>query len=207
MATDRWSAGFWIRFPDGVGTPSQADIDGVALAVLSNFQTDVWGPASNPLKGVNPSSVTLDSAHVTYYSGGIATASSQATQTPVAGTATSGAYHAGAALCATLKTAQAGRQNRGRMYLPAVSPNATASTLQWSVSPPYAAQLKTYFDHINATVFSIETSTTHRVAVVSQVGTGHTTPVSAVRIDSVIDSQRGRSDKFVPTTVASATLA
>lgn len=205
--TDRWSSGFWMSFGSGVTTLAQADLDTFIALCLSSFQTNVWGPASNPLKGSNASGVTLDSAQGTYYNAGVATFSSRQTQTPVAGTNSSGSYHAAAALVCTLLTDQSNRRNRGRMYLPATAPNATNTTLQWSVAPPHAAQMKTYFDALNAASLAWDSGNTHRVAVVSRVGTGQARSVQRVRIDSVIDSQRGRSDKFVPVFTSVSTLA
>jgi hypothetical protein len=207
MATDSWSTGFWLLFGESAVQPTQAEIDGVALTALTNFQTDVWGPASNPLKGVNASSVSFYRATATWYRTGHVLMSGQSTQTPVVGTGSAGAYHAGACLVCTLRTNIANRSNRGRMYLPTTQPNASASTLQWAVSPPQAAQMKTFFDHINATAFTFDASNTHRVAVVSQVGAGGANPVTGLRVDSVIDSQRNRSDKFIAASVATATLA
>lgn len=207
MATDRWSSGFWISFGGGIALPAQADLDTFIALCLSSFQSNVWGPASNPLKGVNASGVTLDTAVGTYYVNGLATYHSQANQTPVVGTGSAGAYHAGACLVATLQTDQSSRRTRGRMYLPTTQPNATASTLQWATAPPYAAEMKTYFDALNAASLAWDTGNTHRVAVVSQVGAGAARAVQRIRMDSIIDSQRNRSDKFVANTASTATLA
>lgn len=93
------------------------------------------------------------------------------------------------------------------MYLPTTQPNATASTLQWASAPPYAAEMKTYFDALNAASLAWDTGNTHRVAVVSQVGAGAARAVQRIRMDSIIDSQRNRSDKFVANTASTATLA
>jgi len=207
MATDRWSTGFWISFGGGIALPAQSDLDSFINTCLTSFNTNVWAPASNPLKGVNAAAVTLDSCVGTYYLNGLATYHSQANQTPVIGTGSAGAYHAGAALVATLQTDQSSRRTRGRMYLPATQPNASGTTLQWNVAPPYAATLKTYFDALNAATLAWDTGNTHRVAIVSQVGAGSSRSVQRVRIDSIIDSQRNRSDKFVAQTASTATLA
>lgn len=207
VGSDRWSSGFAIDFEGVAAPPTQTEFDTLVAAVLSNFQTDVWGPGSNPLKGVNPSGVTLDTATGTYYAVGTAILHSVSTQTAVAGTASSGAYHAAACLVVSLLTAQSNRRTRGRMYLPTTSPNAAAANLQWAVSPPLAAQMKTYFDHINALAPSWVAGSTHRVAVVSKALQGFLTDVTRVRVDSIIDSQRGRSDKYVAAFSANSTLA
>jgi hypothetical protein len=207
VGSDRWTSGFWISFGSGISIPAQADLDTFVGAVLSTFNSVVWAPASNPLKGVNPSGVTLTDCHATYYINGTADFTSEATQSAVAGTSTSGSYHAGAALVCTLLTDQSSRRTRGRMYLPATAPNASASTLQWATAPPYAAEMKTLFDAINAYAMPWDSGNTHRVAVVSQVGSGSARAVQRVKMDSIIDSQRNRSDKFIATSSSTSTLA
>jgi len=207
VGTDRWSSGFWVSLASTSSTPAQADLDTFCALVLSSFNTNVWAPGSNPLKGVNAPGVTLDSANVIWYLAGVASKTSRATQTAVVGTAATGSYHAAASLVLTLLTDQSSRRTRGRMYLPATAPNAANATLQWALSPPYAAQMKTYFDALNAASLAFDSGNTHRVAVVSRTGSGSSLPVHQVRMDSVIDSQRGRSDKYVANFTATSTLA
>lgn len=205
--SDNWSVGIWLRFPDGAGSPAPADADQLASTVLSQFQTKVWAGATVPLRQRNGGSISLINSYAVYYINGVPIVSGRATQTPDPGISATPALPPSTALCVTLRTDRAGRMNRGRVYLP-----YTSGTLTGGLQAPsadvlqLAANMKAWLDGVNAATLSIETSPTHRVIIGSKVAP-NSAPVSSVAINSVLDTQRGRGDNFVATSVATGTLA
>jgi len=187
--------------------PSPGDLELWSSNVLTNFDTDVWSAASG-LKTFNAPEFTLFQCNSIAYVNGVAQTSGRGSITPVVGTGTT-RCHGGSSMVCTLRTNRAGRQHRGRIYIPMTGVALQSSTLQLSAAQVQGlvAKLKTWFDHVNALSTGIETSLTHRVIVGSKTNTGLSDSVTSLRVDTVVDMQRNRTDKFLAAGLGTANLA
>lgn len=94
------------------------------------------------------------------------------------------------ALVVTLLTGEAGRRKRGRLYLPY---HLTSALTNHQLSVGTVPTIATAFAD-----FCGGQNVGQQVSVVSQVGAGQQTPVTAVKVDSKLDTQRRRSKKQTP---------
>lgn len=88
------------------------------------------------------------------------------------------------ALCVTLRTANASRRGRGRVYLPfnGVAVGGTTGTWTSANVAPVVSALGAWMDNLNARVVSEAASTSY--------------PVTSVDADYVPDTQRGREGRL-----------
>ena len=113
------------------------------------------------------------------------------------GTASSPSLPLQTAMVASLRTGSAGRRHRGRMYLPASGAPITNHQFQSTNVNNVSAGMAAFFTALNADVVG---ATVH---IVSQVGGGAVTPVTAVIVDAKPDIQRRRADKLVAASTTS----
>lgn len=209
---DTWQSSFWIRLTGLSGTPTSTQLDTNAATIGTQFGAP-WSTNSNPLKAANMSGVDFSVVKLAVYRSGALVNSVIHPVTPIAGTSVATGSAPTGCLVMTLLTGLAGRTNRGRMYWPVTaaccSPTTGLQTLQ-SVSGT-VANFKAWWDTINASAnANLPGTPTQRVVVVSQGGISsspHTTTVVSLRMDDKLDSQRGRSNKLVPATLAVSNLA
>jgi len=193
-AGDTWSINPWFRYT-GVAVISSTEADSIAAAALADFQSKVWGPASQPLKGVNAAYTTLTGCRVLHYNNNIIQQSGSAAQSPVAGTSGTPAPPY-TALVMTLLTGTAGRSFRGRCYLPATGAPVSGSTALFTpVLTNYALNFAAWLSNANAWLpGSLSGSLLHSV-VMTQTGAAPA-DVNSVRIDDKLDTQRNRENKI-----------
>lgn len=186
-AVERWSTGIHITAggTDLPNTPAAlqtwASTCASALALLTNAQ--------------NPRSMLSSSGSITdvacYYYAGPGPATLSATAPVGAGIAGSGTptMPPQCSQVITLRTALAGRRNRGRIYWPRLVGTMTAGlkiTQSQSLADDFAALLR---------AFENDGSTTgaYQIAVYSAAGET-LTPVSSISVGDVVDTQRRRRD-------------
>lgn len=184
FATTFWCSGT-------VGTPNaQAAADGIVAALGTNG-TGVSTMTSR-LAGLLATADGWDRVRVyTYASGSNHAVSSGVASIPSGVGQNSRACAFQCSLVATIQTAKSGRSYRGRMYLPlAVSP-ATTGMIQSTIVDKAATAIGDLFGYIkNNTIdkmsHPVVWSSTH----------DHAEPVTAVRVDSKVDTMRSRSAKI-----------
>lgn len=196
IGAQRWSVGHTLYTTD---TPTGTQMAAIAEAALSLFKSNVWvGTGVAKLAPANSSFTTLDQARAYFYPPGAtkATLVGNSTGAAVNGSVTSNGGAPQLAIVATLEDGLAGRNHKGRMYLPANCNLVSANTLQLSTSQAagLAGSISDYFEAwINTNPVSS--------LVLSPVVSSLTAPriLSAVSVDTVVDTQRRRRDKIVGT--------
>lgn len=187
-----WNTGHWMI---GTGIDSNTSANAIA-AQLTLAMTDSGAPwGTSGIQNINSAGVTYKGAKVYHYMTGGPAASFQGESinlTPPAGTAGAQTMPDQCAVCVSLLTEASGRQNRGRMYLPINSATLPASgQLGTGTNTQYVTALKVY---LQKATFRIPGSS---IVVMSNVGS-HTTGVTRLRADTIVDTQRRRTNKLVP---------
>lgn len=197
VGAQRWSIGHTVVL--GSANPLNSQLNALAEGCFAQFKTSVWnGTGTGKLQGANVAQTTLDNARAYFYEGDSTKASRIGVSSGAA--VTGGGSSTGtvpqAALVATLEDGLAGRNHKGRMYLPLNAFPVAAATLQLAQSDAaaFAASVAAYFTAL------INTSPVPGLTitpVVSSLTIG--SPLSAVSVDTVVDTQRRRRDKIVGT--------
>lgn len=188
--TDRWSTSNSFRISGG--TPSAADMNGLANAAGVNWATLFWDLATHGFKAYTFSTTSWDECKTYYYpaGSGVATVSGNKTITPDFGTNGGAPVPPQIAIVVSLLTGAAGRKNRGRNYLPgagtAVTPGRINSTVVDDVASTYAS----YLTAMNST-------TVGALSFDACIGTGLCPIITQTSVDNVFDTQRRRRDKQV----------
>lgn len=203
MAQDVWSNIITLQDVDGASSPTGSAMNTFAGDVLDAYNTEIW----DALSAMIAPYCKLVTATAYAYLGGVLVAQGQASQTPAQGqnasTMQSAPYQS---VCVTLQTTESGRSGRGRMYLPLCGPSATSSTGQLS-----STQTDSIADAAGALSKALE-------QVDSPVGeaaglyysvlstkTAALNKIQTVKVDSILDTQRGRENRF--TAISSSTAA
>jgi len=198
IGSQRWSVGhtmFTVRT-----SPTSAELSTYADGLLAAFKTNVWnGTTPGKLAVYNSTQTNVDSVRAYFYPTGSSVASVVGVSTGAAAAGSQSSGVAGApqlSIVATLENGNAGRQNRGRMYLPVVAPAIQFTTLQLSGSDAtaWATSVANYLSAARTVAFGDEAFT---VPIVSELTA--TTPITAVSVDTVMDTQRRRRDKIIGT--------
>jgi hypothetical protein len=191
-----WSIGLWGVAP---GPTVLADLQAFAALARGHWHT-FWTGAYQPVISDDTSYSTL---HCSRYPSGTTSADliAQDLAAPVIG---SSSLHQPPQLClvASLRTGLSGRENRGRVYLPLTGlPNADLSDHQVAASVVDA--INTDF---TAFLIALDTEAIGPDTWTTSVGNpraAHAShPVIQVVMDSKIDTQRRRTDKFLPSHVS-----
>jgi hypothetical protein len=203
--SDTWSIGLWQKLTGMSSTPTPAQMNAAALFRLNGFKTLVWTPASVPLAGLNATGVNLATAKAYLYRNGVLSAQGTASITASAGTSTRFMPFY-TALCVSLLTNTPGRSGRGRVYLPYTGATINGTTGQSSdtlttIANNFASMATGYGPDDNG----FPGDPTSELEVVSST---HATSakVVSVRIDSIPDTQHGRTRKVVATSTATASV-
>jgi hypothetical protein len=196
--TDRWSCGFAFRVSGG--TPSAADMNGIASGFATIFATDFWDH-TNGGKVDSPTTTSWDKCSTYFYPAGSATSTISGTVvlTPDFGSTAGVFIPPECAIVASLHTGFTGRQNRGRLYLPCPTQLVANGQLASTVCTNWATQIAQVYTHWNS-------ATVGALAFDGCIGTGETPIVTKVTIDSVVDSQRRRRNKQIPSSTGSGTV-
>lgn len=193
VGAQRWSIGHWV---DSALSLNPAQLSTFAEQCRALFDTNVWSASTNPLKGANPNTVNLDQCRVYQYAGATGPANSVGVSTGAAVAATVSVPNAPSqcALVCTLESGLAGRNNRGRMYLPYGNPTFVAGYLITpTIALARASQIATYLSAVNV----ISGAGAPYSVVVSRQNAHQL--LSAVSVDTRCDTQRRRADKVVGT--------
>lgn len=175
---------FWVG---GTGVPtSNADANTYAAQVSSQL----GGPTLTELCSLLDSDSGYDEVRVYSYPSGGPTASFVGSATIGSGTGTNSTFMPlQQCMCITLLTGLSGRQNRGRMYLPATGLSLTSGHLFSGTTVQNVVEaMAGFFGGVNGL------GSTNDVCVVSQTATTFHT-VTAVRADERPDIQRRRANR------------
>lgn len=198
-STDRWTTSNSFQVTGGV--PVAADMNGLANAAATNWATDFWDLATHGFKVYCNNTCSWDLCKTYYYPGGSASATvvGSKTITPDFGSNASLFHPPQVAIVVSLQTGFAGRNNRGRNYLPAggnnISPGRINATTVTDIATTYASYLT-----------SMNSTTVGALSFNACIGTGSTPHITAVSVDNVFDTQRRRRDKQVSSQTVSHTV-
>lgn len=179
----------------GLGAPSFSDLQTWLSAV---------GPATTAfataINGMSSTAVTYSTLRAEYYAGGN-TASLIANfglGGPVTGV-NAPTNSSRAALVASLITNRPGRSYRGRIYVPCLVPSLTASTrVPNTTQNGLRNALRTYCKAVEATPLTTSTGPQNPALVVASKLLGSAQPVTGIRTDDLLDTQRRRENDFQP---------
>jgi hypothetical protein len=178
---ESFAFGFWLNG----AVSSQVDAQDDVTRIATHMNTHIFSPvrlmlaADSSLEAVNLYAYTTTDPAATFTG-----------EEPLglAGTSTGASLPLQVATVISLRTAVAGRQNRGRLYLPVNAYDLTAHQFVDAQVDALALAFADLFGAING-----DANITGDVCVVSSVGAGHSTPVSSVIVDSRLDVQRRRA--------------
>lgn len=200
---DTWSVGLniGVGLPAANGGATPTEMNTVASDLLGFFNT-FW----TTYKTWCRSGTSLSSCKTYLYgTGGLLTSQGTATQAAVVGTGTV-PHPSYVATVVTLQTDTPGRRGRGRIYLPATGRSCDASTGQSDTSPSaFGAALKIALNAM-AKNYTLSGTTYLGVPVVWSEAASDYHPIVAIRSDTILETQRGRQDQSVATTVYSVAL-
>lgn len=181
-----WTSGFYVKQTTVTGF----DVSDVGAKVKDWWNTAYTGGVA--MKQLYDVDIKLDSVKLRKISPLEPVETSYTTGLPIAGTDVTDPLTSEAALLLSLRTAKIGRSYRGRMYLPSISEDQVDESL----TPTAATTIGTQFKGlVNAlTAIGIGSGATAQVEVWSKklaIGT----PVTAVKVDQWMRSQRRRNVK------------
>lgn len=205
IASDTWSIGICQSLTGLSGVPTPSQMNAAALVRLNGFNTAVWSLATSGLKLLNGAGVSLVNCKSYLYRGGVLSAQGTAAITPVPGTGSPGLPFY-TAMCVSLLTDRPGRSGRGRLYLPATAAAVSATTGQFTtnlsgLATAVAGVLTAYGPDDNG----YPGDPASVAAVVSNTH-GLLTEIQSIRIDTLPDTQHGRTRHDTATSVYSATV-
>jgi hypothetical protein len=185
-----WETGFWMN-TGPIANESALNSLVVAVAALMGSEATSGGITS-VLQAQASSTTIWSSVRGYYYNGIVDTATFVAEYvlaTPRAGNGAGNVQPNQLCLVASLRTGFSGRRNRGRMYLPATSPNYVSGAPQISLAGVTATanSIAQAFSAINASVYG-------KVVVFSQAAES-AREVATVIVNSKLDIQRRRANK------------
>lgn len=195
---DTWSIG--LAFKVAGGTPSEADMNGIANGFSVLWATDVWD-ASGGLKSLVNTTTDWSKCQTYYYPAGsnVATVVGTKVITPDPGTFVTTQIPPQLAMVVTLKTGFSGRRFTGRVYLPGGGGISTNGQIGGGTVSGLATKMAQFLSDCNdATVGALSFN--------ACIGTGNTPLITEVVMDSVFDTQRRRRDKQVANSKSVAPL-
>lgn len=198
-----WS--MWFT-PSGTATvPSDAATAAALLAEITGAST--WTALltkAQTLMGTTDAITSI--AQYTYPTGGTHAATAVNTPVSLAGTGGTRLLPNQCAVVVSLRSPFAGRNNRGRFFLPLTAGGITAGSTSQIVNTQtaaIAAAVANFMSHMNGASFANLGGNALRPCVSSR---GSNALISTVVVDSVIDTQRRRRNKVTPTVVSTAPI-
>jgi len=175
--------GFWLG---STTITSEATANALALDVWNHFVTFALGTATSLI----PSTASYTEVRVYCYPTGGPTATfiGVHTPTPAPGTSAGNSLPLQCAAVVSLRTGFAGRQARGRLYLPVSANTLVTHQLTSATITNIANAWETFLEAVS-TLAAVGS-----VSVVSQVGSGTVRPVTQLIVDSRLDIQRRRAN-------------
>lgn len=168
----------------------------------ASFGAHLFG-ANTGIKEFNPASVTYVgcTGYLVPATGPSLLVAQYSEATPLTGSASAQTAPNQTALVASLRSARAGRSNRGRMYLPFLAPTFVEGTGR--IVAGYAVQAATGMAAFLSTANGEQGGTTPAgpfpASIQSQTEAGTPALVTAVLVGNVADTQRRRRDKLIET--------
>jgi hypothetical protein len=194
-ASEIWTTGHQISDTNFADLPSQAQVDAIAAAWRSNFITSPMNIAGSCyLTGCKVVAIDADGKWRKNPDGSFMARTGALVA--AAGFATSFTTDYAIASVSSLMTPRAGAHGRGRMYwpLPAEPADATGHTTNTAANNR-AQAVRSAFLGVNT---ALATGTYQGVAVVASQA-GFLSPITAVRVGNVHDTQRRRRNALVET--------
>lgn len=195
-ASQRWTIGIRANYTGPTGQPTGAALSAACAQLYTDFTNAAWATSASGttnLASVAGSASTFDIVRGYWYDAGtgpaVVAGVGQGTAQPGTGSSN---LPPQCAIVATLLTGLAGRSARGRVYIPNRTvivdasgnfPTATASGIATSMAN-FLSLMRTR---------SVGTSLL--VPVVQ--GRNQVNPITAVAVDTIVDTQRRRRDKVV----------
>ena len=206
VASDDWSVGVWVNVSGLTALPSVAQMNGNASALLTAFNNDIWSAATAGQKTVNASGCSLSTIKTYLYRDGVLVRQGTASITAVAGTSAT-VLPFFTAMCCSLLTETAGRSGRGRIYLPMTAGALLATTGQMNVGSlsSYAGNVATWLSALSTDEGTWPGDPAMRVCVLFKTHSDFHF-VTSTRIDSLVDTQHGRTRKDLATSVGTGTV-
>jgi hypothetical protein len=206
IGSDQWSIGAYQRLNGLSSNPTPTQMNTAALARLNGFNTIVWSAATAGLKSVNATGVALSIIKSYLYRGGVLTAQGNAAITAVPGTGSANLPFF-TALCCSLLTNTPGRSGRGRLYLPFTAGALTATGGQTNIGSlsQYAGNVASWLSGLGGNDNLYPGDPTSAAVVLSNTKSA-VYDVVTTRIDSIPDTQHGRTRKDVAASVGTGTL-
>lgn len=185
--TDTWSTATAAVVSGG--TPSPADMNGIANAASVLFATEFWTSPSNGWKHEVSTTTAWSTCKTYFYPAGstVSTVSGVKALTADFGTLVTG-IPPQCALVFSLLTGFPGRKMRGRNYLPSTNRITSAGHAITTAVTNASTLWANYLSAIND-------MTTGPLSFNVCVGTGDCPAITSVKVDDVIDTQRRRRDK------------
>lgn len=197
LSNDVWRTG--IDFGLNIATaPTSGQLNALITSSIQPAFLVWW----NALKGFNTTAADYSYLQAYYYPQGSTAAAAVGTSTLSAVPGTGGnALPLRTCLVASKMTAYAGRHNRGRMYIPytaaTTSLTADGQTITGVVNS-YATATATLFQTLNAASWTSAGITSQSAVVTSSNAPAVAHSVINIRVDSLPDSQRRRTNKDAP---------
>lgn len=186
-----WSVGLSVEF---TAEPSIGDL-GTWLAAREADVATWWNAA---LAGDNSTDVTLTVLTADLFPPTVTTASFGVRHdmvTPLSGGSSTASLPTQLAVVASLRTALPGRRKRGRIYMPVtVAAHMSAHQMTSADANALADATAALLTAINAS----SAGSAGAQCVVAVPGTGPSTAITFVVVDSVVDTQRRRRDQIAP---------
>jgi len=188
-AEETWS--FGVRFAQTGSTVTQALADACTAPTVTFWNTaGMFMPSSHTLEGIKLAPIGTDGKYPVgeiAYIGDI---------TPDGGPSTTNIHPAQCAQVATFLSdlIPRGRGSRGRIYLPCPGAAVSATTGENGLALAIATATRDWLVALNA-VPGLGIA-----SIMSELGTGVTSPIGSVRADNLPDTQRRRRRQLVSTT-------
>lgn len=187
---ETWS--FGVRFGGSGSTVTQALADALVAPTVTLWNDPtLFMPNSHSLTGVKVAPIGIDGK---YPPGQIAYIGTIA---PDTGPTSTNLHPAQVATVVTFLSTPTprGRASRGRIYLPPAASTVNPTTGQNGMAASLAAAVRTWLNALNGL------AVLGNASIMSELGTGLSTPITHVRADSLYDTQRRRRRQLTsPTT-------
>jgi hypothetical protein len=194
QGTQSWSTALFMAIQTDSGNLTATNLNTIA-GHLSTPSSTLW----TSIAGVGWRSTTsFNEISVYYYPTGEPdpTEVSNLSVTAVVGGLTSATLSPRDALVASFLTGLSGRSYRGRSYAPMGGlPLGTDQQAPLVATTGLGNAWKVFIDAVNSANWN-DGNVLAQVASVASFTRGITTPITTVRVDSLVDSQRRREDKF-----------
>lgn len=167
--------------------PTTLDATQTQADTLGQLFGTEWNSGAGSPAGLVPAACTVDSFTTYSYLDNSGKASFVGVHTlALVGVANSQSMPDQCALVTTLNTGASGRRHRGRMYWPALYGLTGNGQMGPALCDGLSQWLATYFGGVNSHLGD------QRVVVLSQAA-GNSRAVTAIKVDSVVDTQRRRA--------------